>query len=221
MELRDLKDKIRNNLHPRGLYSFLKTVGSAAAILDIGCGLNTASLISRMSMEWSYTGIDLLPEKKMEKRMFTQYLRAESETFAASIASLEKKYDVVLSVHNLEHCEDRRGTLEAMIKVVAEGGRIYLSTPSQESVTFPSRRGCLNYYDDPTHRESPVDIKTVTQILIENGFKIDFISNSFRPIGLRMIGKMTEPLSRMRGTTQIGTWEYYGFEAILWATKES
>ena len=32
-----------------------------------------------------------------------------------------------------------------------KGGILYMAFPCEESITFPSREGTLNFYDDPTH----------------------------------------------------------------------
>ncbi|MEM3334256.1 MAG: methyltransferase domain-containing protein [Thermoplasmata archaeon] len=48
------------------------------------------------------------------------------------IVELNQEYDAVISAHNLEHCNDRYGTLEAMLKVIKVGGKLYLSFPSKK-----------------------------------------------------------------------------------------
>ena len=69
--------------------------------------------------------------------------------FVESILSISIKFDAVISSHNLEHCNDRYGALNAILDKLKDGGKIYLSFPSGKTINFPKRDGCLNYYDDP------------------------------------------------------------------------
>ena len=63
-----------------------------------------------------------------------------------------------------------------MLKKVKRGGSLYLSFPSAKSLSFPSRIGTLNYYDDITHNNEPPDLENIIEILKKNGLifqKID------------------------------------------------
>ena len=44
-------------------------------------------------------------------------------------------------------------------------GKIYLSFPSVKTLNFPKRLGCLNYYDDPTHKDLPPDFNLILEIM--------------------------------------------------------
>ncbi|MDR2084269.1 MAG: hypothetical protein LBP67_04675 [Bacteroidales bacterium] len=50
--------------------------------------------------------------------------------------------------------------------------------------------------------------------------KINFCSKSYKPFFLYLIGGLFEEKSIKERKTQIGTWAYWGFEAIIWAEKE-
>jgi hypothetical protein len=107
-----------------------------------------------------------------------------------------------------------------MMTVLKVGGRMYLSFPSEASVGFPSRSGCLNYYDDTTHKGGPPDFEAITDILLERGFSILYSARRYRPPLFWTLGLISEPLSKGRVRMQ-GTWEYYGFESIIWAQKRA
>jgi ubiquinone/menaquinone biosynthesis C-methylase UbiE len=119
----------------------------------------------------------------------------------------------------LEHCNDRNKTLDAMIKVLKNGGYIYLSFPSEKSVNFPARNGCLNYYDDSTHKDVPPNFSNVIETLKENNMKIIFSSRSYKPFGMFLIGALNEWKSKRDKDVKTGTWAYWGFETIIWAKK--
>ena len=52
-----------------------------------------------------------------------------------------------------------------MKKCLKKGGIIYLVTPSEKSIDFPSREGTLNYYDDKTHKYKPINLTGLNQNL--------------------------------------------------------
>jgi hypothetical protein len=107
-----------------------------------------------------------------------------------------------------------------MLKSLKNGGKIYLSFPSESTVGFPSRRGTLNYFDDASHQGNPPSFEEIINFLSENNFKIDFAKPRYRPILLFLLGFFLEPWSKFRGKTAIGTWALYGFETVIHATKK-
>ena len=76
---------------------------------------------------------------------------------SASALHLDEEFDVVISSHNLEHCFHRWSTLESMADRVKSGEvQSIFAFPAEISVNFPSRgSGCLNYYDNVEHLDSP------------------------------------------------------------------
>ena len=56
-------------------------------------------------------------------------------------------------------------------------------------------------------------------MLKENGMEIFYANPKYRPILLYFTGLINEAKSKKNGLIQTGTWEYYGFEAIIWAKK--
>ena len=124
-----------------------------------------------------------------------------------------------MSSHNLEHCNDRNATLRAMLAALKPGGLIFMLFPCESSTRFPKRKGCLNYYDDETHKYAPPAFDHVIGELNNQGFEILFAAHQYRPLILRLIGLYLEPLSRQRQQILTGTWEFYGFESVIWARK--
>ena len=106
-----------------------------------------------------------------------------------------------------------------MLKVLRSNGLFYISFPSEKSVTFPRRFGTLNYYDDDTHLDSPPKFDDIISALNRAGFDILFSSKRYQPFILYWVGFFLEPLSRLKSKIFVGTWEYYGFESIIWARK--
>ena len=102
-----------------------------------------------------------------------------------------------------------------MINKLNVNGKLYLSFPSKETINFPKRKGCLNYYDDPTHKNLPPDFDLILEILKEKDLKILFSTRKFKPIILNLIGHFTELISKYTKKIYPGVWEKWGFESII------
>lgn len=172
-----------------------------------------------MLPESHYVGIDVGDYNQTRPISANEYITTSGDLFAAQIERFDAFFDAVISSHNLEHCDERDRCLRAMLRALKKDGRIFLSFPCAESVTFPSRKGTLNYYDDYTHKAAPPDLASVKSILQELNCEIEFVSERYSPLVLSAIGAIFEPLSRIRRKTMIGTWEFYGFETILVARR--
>ena len=68
---------------------------------------------------------------------------SESANFANVINSLKDKYDVILSSHNIKHCENRNDILKGIVNCLKKGGYLYMEFPCEESINFLSRMGTL------------------------------------------------------------------------------
>ena len=203
---------------PKGKYSFLSKVSSSANILDIGCG-KTPNRYKPFFPNSNYTGIDIDDHFVSKENLADKYILTTPANFISEINKHESKFDVTISSHNLEHCDDRDGVLNASLRTVKSGGMLYLSFPSEDSVNFPCRHVTLNYFDDNTHKVKPPEFEETLRTLESNGYEIIFKANKYRPFFLRTLGWLFEPLSRLNKKVYLGTWEYYGFETVIWARK--
>ena len=98
-------------------------------------------------------------------------------------------------------------------------GKLFLASPCEDCVTFPSRKVTLNFYDDDTHIDKPIDFEKVLEILKDNYFKVIYSKKKYEPTLLYIIGLVQELFSRLITKNLQGTWAYYGFETIIWAIK--
>ena len=203
---------------PRGRVSFLSELGSSPKILDVGCADVSPFIVKRAVPHCDYTGIDVCDYADRPDRN-DRYIIVAPDAFVDALRNLANAFDAVLSSHNLEHCNDRDGTLAAMMGALKPGGRIYISFPCETSVHYPKRRGTLNYFDDPEHKSSPPDFAKVLAALRSSHFEILFAARQYRPALPWLIGLALEPLSALRRKTLRGTWEFHGFESIIWAQK--
>jgi SAM-dependent methyltransferase len=214
-----LLDFVIKHLRPNGKVEFLSLLPDDAVILDVGCGNNSPYRVKRIIPNSNYTGIDVGDHEQQKPNRAERYIITTAEDFHAEISNFSCIFDAVISSHNIEHCNEREKTLEAMLKALKPGGRIYLSFPCEQSTSFPSRGGTLNYFDDSTHQSGPPDFDALLRTLREFEFEITYSTRNYQPKFLWLVGFIFEPLSRWLNANLMGTWEYYGFESIIIATK--
>ena len=205
--------------HKRGKISFLTKLDTNSSVLDVGCGLNSPFNFKKILPKAKYTGIDIVEYNKSEHFFANEYISASSKNFTKEILNLKNVFDAVICSHNIEHCDDREGTFKAILDSLKLGGLIYLSFPCEESINFPKREGTLNYLDDSTHQDMPPKFQTFINELKNNNFEIIFSTQRYKPFFLWLIGLIIEPYSKYKRKVLKGTWEYYGFESIIWAKK--
>jgi len=202
----------------RGVRAFIHGLPRDSGVMDVGCGNNSPYKTKTQRPDLRYIGIDVGDYNQTAPMLADRYIVATPQGFAAEIEALEGSVEAVVSAHNIEHCDDPGRVLRAITAALKPGGRLHLTFPSQASIGFPHREGCLNFFDDSTHREVP-DFDRIVRQLEANGRAIPFAARRYRPIALLLVGALLEPLSRRRGRTMTGTWALYGFEAVIWAVS--
>lgn len=209
-------------LHPGRVHGFLQSLPPGALVLDVGCGNDSAQRLKRTRPDIHYVGLDVgdYHQSETSKGLMDEYVVVPPSDFAAAIAGMPGRFDAVVSSHNIEHCDDPPAVVDAMTKALKPDGRLYMAFPSAKSVTFPSRRGTLNYYDDPTHRAVP-DFSKIVAALQAAGLEIERKHAQYRPLPLYLAGALYEPVSaRRRSIDSLGaSWSYWGFESIIWARR--
>ena len=216
-----ISNEIQCILRPLGLRSFINSLSDSASILDIGCGNESSKFYKSIYPNLTVDGIDIQDYNQTfeSKFLYRNYIISKPNEFSESISSLGIQYDAIISNHNLEHCNNPAAVLEAMIKVLRVGGVIFIATPSKKSLNFPSRIGTLNFNDDVTHRE-PISLDFIKLKMISLDMKIYKLCDGYQPTAWRIIGFLMEPISFLKRKVLLGTWDYWGFELILWVKKE-
>ena len=215
-----IKAKYAKYFKPKGKSGFLSQLKSQDTVLDVGCSNNFFKLIA-INPKSNFYAIDINNPIRSPLFKHKKFYKSSSKHFASDILNINETFDYVVSSHNLEHCEEPIHTLKALCSVVKVGGSIFLSFPSIDSLNFPSRDGTLNFFDDPTHLNNPLDYDQICQTLLENNFSILYSSKNYQPFFLYFLGLILEPVSRFTKRVLPGTWAFYGFETIIHAKKNS
>jgi len=201
-------------LRPHGRFSFIKQLKKNAQLLDVGCG-SLVNRIKEMRPDIIYTGMDIC--KSENNADF--FIISTPENFAEDICK-KSYYDAITSNHNLEHCNERENVIKGMITALKTGGKLFLAFPTEDSTNFPSRCGTLNYYDDDSHIDSPPSYDRVVELLKQNNMDIIFSRIKYKPLLLSIIGFFEEEKSKKLKKNLSCTWDYWGFETIIWAKKK-
>lgn len=210
-------------LRPHGKEAFLRSLGPAARLLDVGCGNDSPARAKACAPTLHYTGLDIgdYNQHGQSIALADQYLITTPADFASTIEGLGRRFDAVVSSHNLEHCDEPARVLAAICAALVPGGRLYLSFPSEASVHLPRRpRNTLNFFDDSTHAQVP-RLAEVLRSLETAGMTLLFLAKRYRPPLPWMGGLLLEPLSFVaRRSMPFGTtWALYGFETVIWAER--
>ena len=209
---------IQSLLKPSGITAHLMKLNNESFILDVGCANESCSKIKKILPNCFYHCIDIKKQSMNEMIKADDYTVSSSQDFSKKLSSINRGFDCIISKHNLEHCEDWKETLNSIMKKVKFNGYIYLSFPCSQSINYPSRKGTLNFYDDPTHKNM-IDSNIVIEELVKNNFEILNYKKKYQPIALYLIGFFLEPFSKYFNRVLTGTWEYYGFETIIISRK--
>ena len=212
-------------LQPHHLNHFLYKfcADKKVRILDLGCGNDSAKRVRNICGDLPYySGLDVGDYNLTDdsKENMNEYVVVEPEKFADTILKWEGQEDIIISNHNLEHCNCPDDVLLNITKSLKKGGHLYMAFPSEESVDFPKGfNGCLNYYDDSTHQKTPPSWEHTIEVLKNNRMKILYLSKRYSPDEMKKIGEINWPYSQQFKAVLPGIWEYFGFESIIWARK--
>lgn len=200
--------------------AFLHACPPNAVVLDVGCGNNSPADTKAIRPDFHYVGIDVsdAPQNAVASEHADELIVTDAAGFTAGIAAMPNRFDAVISSHNIEHCDDPCATMTAMLRAIKPGGRLFMSFPAEASTRLPSRKGTLNFFDDPTHKTVP-EFRKICAAITAAGFRLDVAIPRYRPPRFVLRGLLEERASRRQNRVLRGTWALYGFETIIWATR--
>jgi len=216
------KHHLLESHHGKG--TFIRSLPRGGRILDVGCGNESPAFSRWIRRDLYYIGIDVADYRQEAASIDAadEYHITTPSGFVEEINRFSGSIDGVVSSHNLEHCDDHRAVLKAMVGVLKPGGRMYLSFPCEASARFPHRGGCLNFFDDSTHQHL-LSWHAVVEDLRALDMEFEFSACRYRPFLPAFFGLLYEPISALRREVSRtgGTWALYGFESVIWATSRA
>lgn len=150
-----------------------------AIVLDVGCGNHSPSVTKRFFPLAEYHGIDQVgPEDKSDIGAVDKFFQLNLDEVDISRSVTETAYDAIIFSHVIEHLSEPHRVAEQLASKLRPGGKMYIESPARVSLRLPRAengwfgiKGCLNFYDDPTHREL-VDLQVLRRALIDQGYEV-------------------------------------------------
>lgn len=209
-------------VNSRGKPGFIASVAHGAHVLDVGCGSDSPALTKKLRPDLYYVGIDVQDynHKRAPRAFADEYLIVEPSDFATRVGKFGPVFDAVISSHNIEHCDEPEEVIAGIVMSLKVGGRLFMSFPAEASINFPRRRGCLNFYDDKTHKKVP-NLGRIMNAFDESGLVVEYLATRYRRVVYFFLGMTLEPLSATLRRRLPGTWDFWGFETIIWARKKN
>lgn len=218
--MKRLKHFIRHMIHPINLGELVRSLPAESRVLDVGCGNHSPTRYKKVNPDILYFGLDIAEyELNAQDYALAEEIRfVGANAFDQGISQFGQLFDLIISSHNIEHVDEPVRVMAAMAASLSAGGKLWLSFPSQHSVNLPSRGGCLNFYDDKTHKK-PVDELDMLDRLGAHGLEVLHYKSRYRPVIAYLLGAVQEPFSRLAGHIFSYTWSFWGFETIVIAQK--
>lgn len=114
--------------------------GTPETILDAGCGRGVFTLLmAKKFSNATVCGIDIDEDRLERNREIAKQTNISNACFEAqdvSAISYKNRFDIVLSVDNLEHIEDDQKALACLARAIRENGKLILHVPAHERRWF-------------------------------------------------------------------------------------
>ncbi len=190
--------------------------------LEIGIGNDSPLIFKKIYPKAEYYGVDKTLDYNLSdksKSLLDKFYLIDLEKKSLDVVP-NNFFDYVIIAHVIEHLDNGEKVIEELCYKIKVKGGFYIEYPRKASARFPSMKGTLNFYDDPTHKRF-YDINELKSILTENGFKIIKIGvkrDFMRILGLSvMIIKSYATLGYLLGSV---FWDLLGFAEYILAEKE-
>lgn len=141
-------------------------------VMDVGCGNGSPIKTKQYYPNNYYSGIDITEPSLDENNLdlIDNFYLLNLDKDDLSILS-NQSFDVIIMSHIIEHLERTPKVINQLVNTLNDGGVIYIETPHPRSVNFPSMKGTLNFYDDPTHKRV-YPVETIIPLLESQGLHV-------------------------------------------------
>lgn len=192
-----------------------------AYILDVGAGSHSATVIKGWLPDCNYSGIDISRNYNNDESDF----EAMDSFYEMDLTKLnfdaipDNTYDLIVMSHVIEHLYNGDKVLLALTHKLKRGGLIYIEFPSERSISFPSMKETLNFFDDDTHCRI-YSLKELCNLLMNNDCKVlqAGTRRQWANIWVMPIRICSQLISK--GFIRAGSfWDLYGFAEYIVARK--
>lgn len=190
-------------------------------LLDIGAGNHSATLTRQWFPHVHYTGVDRDRAYNNDPADFAAMdAFHEIDLTRLDLSALpDGGFDAILMAHVIEHLENGDEVVRALTPKLRPGGLFCLEFPGRNSLRLPSKKGTLNFHDDPTH----VRLFTagqVSRLLSESGMRVLHAGTRRDWSGILFMPLHAFNAKRYHGFVPGGVfWDLFGFADEVFAER--
>lgn len=163
----------RNFTYRVHLSVLAKYLGNNLSVLDVGCGSGaiTFYVASKgnkvVGIDVSRKAINICREtsKSLGLSHLTRFEVADFSTFDSPV-----KFDLIICTEVLEHLSDDREVLQKFLKILNNGGTLFISVPSKNSPIF--KHGLSKDFDKKVGHLRRYSLSELEKILTQVGYEI-------------------------------------------------
>lgn len=156
-----------------------KNIKKTGDLLDIGCG-NGIFLKEASRNLWKVTGIDISLKLIKYLKIHFEYKVIHGDILSVRLKNI---YDLVTLNQVIEHFSKPKLLIKRCYGLLKSEGYIYIATPNISSTLSKVRKNEFDYIIPPEHL-SYFNKKTLSKILIDEGFRIIKFSTWSYPVDL-------------------------------------
>lgn len=152
------------------LGSIRQQIDAGSVLLDIGCGAGILAEVTHDKVK-KYTGIDISQERIRQAEEKIKFDNCSFEVQDAQhLTFRDSSFDIAVAIEVIEHIPDTRSFIKGINRVLAKGGTLIISTPT--NLFF--RNKLEDLYKDQHIYE--FNIPRLKSILTGNGFSIKSVA---------------------------------------------
>jgi SAM-dependent methyltransferase len=205
-------------------YSFLlkEFKNGPFRLLDVGAGNNSATKTKAVFPNCEYYGVDRTKDYNYDETDFSlmkEFYELDLNELQFNVIP-DNFFDVIVMSHIIEHLMNGEQVIESLILKLKKGGFFYLEYPGFRSTKLPSMKGCLNFFDDPTHVRL-YNLKEIYNIFLISG--LIPLKGGTRRNWLRIILlPLLIPMRLIKHRHLLGSdfWDLFGFAEYVIARKQ-